>query len=110
MISIRSRAYYQFLNDNQFDYQRVEHPPVYTCAEAERLRPDIAAVSTKNLFLCDKKGRKFYLVVTACEKEYGFQAARRTVRRLKAAFWFGRKPGTIAGRQPRGGDGIGSGE
>jgi Ala-tRNA(Pro) deacylase len=63
----------KFLNDNHFGYQRVEHPPVYTCAEAEHLRPDIAAVSTKNLFLCDKKGRNFYLAVTACEKSMDFK-------------------------------------
>jgi Ala-tRNA(Pro) deacylase len=31
-------------------------------------RPDLHAVSTKNLFLCDKKARRFFLVVTACEK------------------------------------------
>jgi Ala-tRNA(Pro) deacylase len=63
----------QFLNDNQLSYQRLEHPPVYTCKEAERLRPLIAAVSTKNLFLCDKKGKKFYLVVTTCEKNMDFK-------------------------------------
>jgi Ala-tRNA(Pro) deacylase len=62
-----------FLNENHFSYQRVEHPPVYTCAEAERLRPDIEAVSTKNLFLCDKKARNFYLAVTACEKNMDFK-------------------------------------
>jgi Ala-tRNA(Pro) deacylase len=28
----------------------------------------VAAVSTKNLFLCDKKARRFFLAVTACEK------------------------------------------
>ena len=66
-------AILQFLNINHFNYQRVEHPPVYTCAEAERLRPNIAAVSTKNLFLCDKKGRNFYLAVTACEKSMDFK-------------------------------------
>jgi Ala-tRNA(Pro) deacylase len=63
----------QFLNQNQFLYQRVEHPPVYTCAEADRLRPDMEAVSTKNLFLCDKKGRNFYLAVTGCEKSVDFK-------------------------------------
>jgi Ala-tRNA(Pro) deacylase len=31
-------------------------------------RPDVPAVSTKNLFLCDKKARRFFLAVTACEK------------------------------------------
>jgi Ala-tRNA(Pro) deacylase len=57
----------EFLNAQQIPYQRVEHPPVYTCEEAERLRPKLPAVSTKNLFLRDKQGA-LYLVVTACEK------------------------------------------
>ena len=57
-----------FLDDNNFTYQRVEHPAVFTCDEAELHRPDLPAVSTKNLFLCDKKARRFFLAVTACEK------------------------------------------
>ncbi len=58
----------EFLNANHFIYQRVEHPAVFTCAEAELHRPKVPAVSTKNLFLCDKKARRFFLVVTSCEK------------------------------------------
>ena len=57
-----------FLDTNGFIYQRVEHPAVFTCAEAEMHRPKVPAVSTKNLFLCDKKARRFFLVVTSCEK------------------------------------------
>jgi len=57
-----------FLDANRFVYQRSEHPAVFTCAEAELHRPSLPAVSTKNLFLCDKKARRFFLVVTACEK------------------------------------------
>lgn len=57
-----------FLDANQFVYQRMEHPAVFTCAEAELHSPDVEAVSTKNLFLCDKKARRFFLAVTACEK------------------------------------------
>jgi len=57
-----------FLDANGFTYQRLEHPAVFTCAEAEAHRPDLPAVSTKNLFLCDKKARRFFLAVTACEK------------------------------------------
>jgi Ala-tRNA(Pro) deacylase len=57
-----------FLDANGFTYQRIEHPAVFTCAEAELHRPKTPAVSTKNLFLCDKKARRFFLVVTACEK------------------------------------------
>lgn len=58
----------KFLDVNGFTYQRVEHPAVFTCAEAELHRPKVPAVSTKNLFLCDKKARRFFLVVTSCEK------------------------------------------
>ena len=57
-----------FMDANRFVYERVEHPAVFTCAEAELRRPDVPAVSTKNLFLCDKKGHRFFLAVTACEK------------------------------------------
>ena len=56
------------MDANGFAYRRVEHPAVFTCAEAELHRPDVPAISTKNLFLCDKKARRFFLVVTACEK------------------------------------------
>ncbi len=74
-----------FLNKNQLEFQRIEHPPVFTCAEAERLRPNLAAVSTKNLFLCDKKGKIFFLVVTACEKNMDLKrlAAQIGVSKLR---------------------------
>lgn len=57
-----------FLNTNGFLYERLEHPAVFTCAEAALHRPEVLAVSTKNLFLCDKKARRFFLAVTECEK------------------------------------------
>ena len=58
----------EYLTSNGFVYERVEHPAVFTCAESELHRPAVPAVSTKNLFLCDKKARRFFLAVTACEK------------------------------------------
>ena len=62
------REFLQFLDTNQFAYERLEHPAVFTCQEADRYHAGIEAVHTKNLFLCDKKKRHFFLVVTACEK------------------------------------------
>ncbi len=56
-----------FLDAHGIEYQRIEHPPVFTCAEAEQKRIKLPAASLKNLFLCDKKGRCFFLAVTACE-------------------------------------------
>jgi Ala-tRNA(Pro) deacylase len=58
----------KFLDANHFVVERFEHPAVFTCEEADLHRPDRPAVSTKNLFLCDKKARRFFLAVTSCEK------------------------------------------
>ena len=65
---LTEQEFLAFMDANGFTYQRIEHPAVFTCAEAESHRPKVPAVSTKNLFLCDKKARRFFLVVTACEK------------------------------------------
>jgi Ala-tRNA(Pro) deacylase len=67
-MSMTEGEFLRFLDANNFAYQRIEHPAVFTCAEAELHRPRLLAVSTKNLFLCDKKKRHYFLVVTACEK------------------------------------------
>ncbi len=63
-----------FLDANNFVCERIEHPAVFTCAESEMHRPTVPAVSTKNLFLCDKKARRFFLAVTACEKTVQLEA------------------------------------
>ena len=68
------KEFLEFLDTHGFTYQRIEHPAVFTCAEAELHRPKVPAVSTKNLFLCDKKARRFFLAVTACEKTVKLEA------------------------------------
>ena len=60
--------FYQFLKDNQIEYERHDHPPVYTVADVERLVPPLPAVKTKNLFLRDKKGRRHFLVAVPAQK------------------------------------------
>jgi Ala-tRNA(Pro) deacylase len=62
------QEFLSFMDAHGFTYQRIEHPAVFTCAEADLYHSGVIAVSTKNLFLCDKKGRRFFLAVTACEK------------------------------------------
>ena len=65
---------YQFLALNDVDYVRTDHPPVYTCEEAERLVPSMPGTNTKNLFLRDKKGRRHFLVVVGYEKTVDLKA------------------------------------
>lgn len=64
----------QFLSDHHIGFSRHDHPPVYTCEEAERLVPDLPATKIKNLFLCDSKGRRHFLVVVGFGKTVDLKA------------------------------------
>ncbi|HDO1318329.1 prolyl-tRNA synthetase associated domain-containing protein [Aeromonas veronii] len=57
-------AIYSLLDQLAIPYQRVDHPPVFTCEEASRLLPDLPAAKTKNLFLRDPKSERLFLVVS----------------------------------------------
>jgi len=47
---------FQFLAEHRIQYERVEHPPVFTCKEAAQLVPPMPGVRTKNLF-CARQER-----------------------------------------------------
>lgn len=70
---------YDFLGRSSIDYVRVEHPPVFTCQEAEALVPPLPGVHTKNLFLRDGKGRRHVLVVVDWEHQVDLKALARQV-------------------------------
>lgn len=52
----------EFLNVHGLVFERYEHPEVMTVAEAESLVLQLPGAKTKNLFLRDKKGSKYFLV------------------------------------------------
>ena len=60
---------YFFLADHNISFERYDHPPVFTCEEANRLVPSLPAAKAKNLFLCDGKGKRHFLVVVGFEKK-----------------------------------------
>jgi len=51
-----------FLREHGISASRHAHPPVMTVEESERLVPKLPGAKTKNLFLCDKKGARHFLV------------------------------------------------
>jgi len=65
---------YALLDQHQIPYARVDHPPVYTCEEAEALVPPLPGAHTKNLFLRDAKGKQHFLVVVDWEKQVDLKA------------------------------------
>ena len=65
---------YQFFADHGIEYERHNHPPVFTVEEALRLVPPLPAAKTKNLFLRDRKGKRHFLVVVGYEKAVDLKA------------------------------------
>ncbi len=51
-----------FLRAEGLDFELVEHPPVFTCEEAEVHLAHLDALGTKNLFLREEKGSRIFLV------------------------------------------------
>jgi len=66
--------FYKFLADYQIEYERHDHPPVYTVEDVNRLVPPLPAAKTKNLFLRDNKGKRHFLVVVRDEKRVDLKA------------------------------------
>jgi Ala-tRNA(Pro) deacylase len=54
---------FAFLADLAVPVETVEHAPLFTVEDSRALRGDICGGHTKNLFLKDKKGRLFLLVL-----------------------------------------------
>jgi Ala-tRNA(Pro) deacylase len=75
----------RYLDRLGIDYQRFEHPPVFTCEQADLVRPGLPGVSTKNLFLRDKQ-KRFYLVMTACEKKLDLKKLGQALGAAKLHF------------------------
>jgi Ala-tRNA(Pro) deacylase len=79
------RNCWDYLDQQGIAYQRVEHPAVYTCEQADRYRPPLPAASTKNLFLRDRHA-DFYLLMTACEKPVDLKGLSRSMGVSKLHF------------------------
>lgn len=59
-----SRQFYDYLAAEGIAYERLDHPPVYTAEEADRLVPKARGAHAKNLLVENRKdGRLFMLTV-----------------------------------------------
>ncbi len=57
-----------FLKENNIEYKLHKHPAVHTVADSQKLCLNIPGLRCKNLFLKEKKGYQFFLVVVPAEK------------------------------------------
>ncbi len=63
------QALYAFLAAQHISYQRFDHAPVFNCAEASAITPDLPGAETKNLFLkAGKSGRYLLICLPAAQR------------------------------------------
>ncbi len=65
-----------FLTAHNISFQRYDHPAVFTVEESEKLSLDIPGAHTKNLFLRDEKGKRFFLVAVRHDKRVDLKQLR----------------------------------
>ena len=65
---------YEFLEAHQVEYERHDHEAVFTVEESKKLSLELEGVSTKNLFLRDKKGSRHFLVTVPEDKQVDLKA------------------------------------
>lgn len=69
---------YQVLDDLKIEYKQVEHPPVFSAEESQKIKMKIQGVGGKNLFLTDKKGG-YYLVILPDEKKANLKEIAKSI-------------------------------
>jgi len=77
---------YEFLDNGNIEYQRHDHPPVFTVEDVHRLTPDLPGAKTKNLFLRDKKGNRHFLVVVPADKRVNLKVLPSVLETSKISF------------------------
>jgi len=59
----------KYLKNLGINFKEFIHPAVYTCEEAEKYNQDIRGIHSKNLFIKNKKSKRFYLVIMPADKK-----------------------------------------
>lgn len=94
----------QFLENQGIDYQRCDHPAVYTVEEANRLVPPLPGAKTKNLFLRDRRGRRHFLVVVPGDQSVNMKVLSTRLEATNISFasperlkkYLGITPGSVS--------------
>ena len=64
----RERPVLELLDEMGIQYRRYEHPCARTMHDCEGIGADIGAQHFKNLFLCNRSGTRFYLLLIRADK------------------------------------------
>ena len=81
-------------------YQRFNHPPVYTCEQADFYLKNAPGAGTKNLFLCAEKSDEIYLLMVDESKRVDINGLARQLGIKKLHFGSSEKMVSCLGVEP----------
>jgi Ala-tRNA(Pro) deacylase len=93
-------ALYRFLKRSRIQFSRHDHPMVHTVAEVHRLTPNLPGAKTKNLFLCDDRGKTHFLVTVPDVKCVDLKALAEALGVKKLRFASARRLARHLGLEP----------
>jgi len=76
----------KFLKDLEIDYDLYEHPPIHRVGDDTSLGVKIPGHQTKNLFLKDKKSKKFFLVSMSQDSKMDLKEFGKKLGGMKFSF------------------------
>jgi Ala-tRNA(Pro) deacylase len=74
------------LDGMNVEYERHQHPPLYTCEDARMHLDGVKGQGTKNLFLRNEKKERYYLVAVCDEKRVDLKGLRAVLSESKLSF------------------------
>jgi len=95
---------YKVLDELGVEYVRHDHPAVFTVEESDKVKVDLNAVGTKNLFLRNKNKSQYYLVSIVSDKRADLKELKGKLGEAKLSFgspedlmkYLGLTPGSVS--------------
>jgi len=77
---------YEMFKELNIKYEKVEHPPLFTCADSEKYRIKIDAAECKNLFLRNKNKNQYYVVSVLQGKKVDLKQLQEKLQETRLSF------------------------
>ena len=92
-----------FLDENNIEYQKFDHPPVFTIDDCKEIQGEIPGAATKNIFLRDKKGKRHIFLAVHEDKRADLKALAKILEVDRLSFasperlmkYIGVEPGSV---------------
>lgn len=77
---------FNVLNELKIEYEKIEHPALYTMEDCEKYNIKMDGVECKNLFLRNKDKSKYYLISLPLEKRADLKAIQEKLGETRLSF------------------------